>query len=423
MQQTIAAVAAGLILARWAASLWLSQLNRRHVLAHAGVIPPVFVGMIDEPTYEKSVSYTLARNRFSQVAQTYGTLVLVAVLFSGVLPGAYELTQRSVGTGTWAMGVFILSMALAISFVGLPLGWVAQFWLEERFGFNTSNQRIWWTDLAKRLLLGIALGYPLVVLTLQIVEWAGSSWWVWAWGTMMAFQLLITAVAPFLILPLFNKLTPLPEGPLEERLHALAKKTRFRARSIQVMDGSRRSRHSNAFFTGFGAFRKIVLFDTLIEQMDEPEIEAVLAHEIGHSKRRHISKMLVSSAAGALVGFWLVSWIAMQPQFVEAFGFASSTSGSRFTAATLAPVLLLFGLLAGTATFWLNPLIHWTSRKYEYEADAFALQVIGEATPMVGALRKLTEKNLSNLTPHPLYSRFYYSHPTLLEREAALEAM
>ena len=214
-----------------------------------------------------------------------------------------------------------------------------------------------------------------------------------------------------LTLPLFNKFTPLPEGSLRERLLKLAERTAFRAQSIQVMDGSRRSRHSNAFFTGFGGFRKIVLFDTLIEQLSESELEAVLAHEIGHYKKMHIPKMLMISAMSSLLGFFIVAWLARQDWFYRAFGFEPGN---------IAPALLLFALLSGVVTFWFSPLTHWLSRKHEYEADAFAAKVMSEADSLIGALRKLNEKNLSNLTPHPIYSSFYYSHPALLEREAAL---
>jgi STE24 endopeptidase len=220
-------------------------------------------------------------------------------------------------------------------------------------------------------------------------------------------------LAPVLILPLFNKFTPLPDGSLRERLMALADRTRFRAKNILVMDGSKRSRHSNAFFTGFGRFRKIVLFDTLIQQLTEPELEAVLAHEIGHFKKKHIPKLLLFSAVTSLAGFYLVALLARQDWFYRAFGFQPGS---------LAPALLLFGLLSGVATFWFSPLAHGWSRRYEYQADAFAAAAMGDARPLIGALRKLNEKNLGNLTPHPLYSGFYYSHPILLERERALGA-
>jgi len=247
---------------------------------------------------------------------------------------------------------------------------------------------------------------------LKLVEWTGAWWWLWAWGTLLGFQLLMLVLAPVLILPLFNKFTPLPQGNLRERLLKLAERTRLHAQSIQVMDGSKRSRHSNAFFTGFGRFRKIVLFDTLIEQLTELELGAVLAHEIGHFKRKHIPKMLLASALGSLAGFWLISRLATQEWFYRSFGFEPGS---------IVPALLLFGLLSGVLTFWFSPVLHWWSRRYEYQADAFAARVMNAPQPLIGALRKLNEKNLSNLTPHPLYSRFYYSHPTLLEREQAFE--
>jgi len=401
----------GLILARLAAELWLASLNRRHVLAHADEIPPAFRGIIDEPTYKKSVAYTLAKGRLGNIEGIYNTAVLLAVLFSGVLPWAFHLFSHGLGRSAWAMAAFLFSAGFAVSLPDWPFDWYAQFRLEQKFGFNTTTPKIWWSDRLKGLLLALVLGYPLLALILQIVQWTGAGWWLWAWGAVLAFQLLMSVLAPVLILPLFNKFTPLPEGGLRERLLDLAKRTQFRAQSIQLMDGSKRSRHSNAFFTGFGRFRKIVLFDTLVQQLTGSELEAVLAHEIGHCKKKHIPKMLAFSAAGSLAGFYLISVLARQEWFYRAFGFEPGN---------VAPALLLFGLLAGTVTFWLSPLIHWWSRRYEYQADAFAARVMSGTPSLIGALRKLNEKNLSNLTPHPFYSGFYYSHPTLLEREQAL---
>lgn len=407
----VAAIVLLLILARWAAQLWLEQLNRRHVLAHAGAVPEAFQGVVDETTYPKSVEYTLARGRLEQVEVTWNSAVLLAVLLSLVLPWAFHSFTQWLGSSAWAMGAFLLGAGVALSLPGLPLDWYDQFRLEERFGFNTTTQKVWWLDRLKGLLLATGLGYPLLVLVLKLVEWTGAWWWLWAWGALLAFQLLMLVLAPVLILPLFNKFTPLPEGALRERLLSLAARTRFRARSIQVMDGSKRSRHSNAFFTGFGSFRKIVLFDTLIQQLAAPELEAVLAHEIGHYKKKHILKMLLVSAVSSLAGFWLISLLAGQDWFYRSFGFEPGS---------MVPALLLFGLLSGVVTFWFSPVAHWWSRRHEYQADAFAAGVMGEPGPLIGALRKLNEKNLSNLTPHPLYSGFYYSHPTLLEREQAL---
>lgn len=414
----VVCLTSGLILARLAVELWLAALNRRHVLARAGEIPPAFRATIDEPSYKKSVAYTLAKGRLGNLEDTWSAIVLLFFLFSGVLPWAFRFFSQGWGQSAWVMAAFLFAMGLALSLPGLPFDWFAQFRLEEKFGFNTTTPKIWWMDRLKGLLLAVALGYPLLVLMLKTVEWTGTGWWRWAWAALLAFQFLMLVLAPVLILPLFNKFTPLPEGSLRERLLALARRTRFRARGIQVMDGSKRSRHSNAFFTGFGRFRKIVLFDTLVQQLSEPELEAVLAHEIGHYRKKHIPKMLAVSAVSSLAGFYFIAVLAGQAWFYRAFGFQPAAFSLEPSA--IAPALLLFGLLAGTVTFWFSPLLHWWSRRYEYQADAFAAHVMNEAQSLMGALRKLNEKNLSNLTPHPWYSGFYYSHPTLLERERAL---
>ncbi len=400
-----------LLAAKWAVQLWLDHLNKRSVLAHAGAVPEAFKNSIDDATYAKSVQYTLAKSRFSDVEMTYDLVVLATVLFSGLLPWAFRLFTSWLGVSAWAMAVFLFAIILLLSLPGLPFEWYAQFRLEERFGFNTTTPKLWWNDRLKGLALAVILGYPLLMLILKLVEWTGPFWWLWAWGCVLVFQLVMVVLAPILIMPLFNKFTPLPEGCLRERLLALGRRTGFVAKSIQVIDGSKRSRHSNAFFTGFGRFRKIVLFDTLIQQLTESELEAVLAHEIGHYKKKHIPKMLLWSAVSSLVAFYLISVFAKQAWFYRSFGFEPGS---------IVPALLLFGLLAGVVTFWFSPLAHWWSRRYEYQADAYAAQTMHEPQSLIGALRKLNEKNLSNLTPHPFYSGFYYSHPTLLEREQAL---
>jgi STE24 endopeptidase len=400
-----------LVGARWVTQLWLEWLNEQNVRAHAGAVPEQLREIIDPLTYARTTDYTLAKARLHKFELTYDLILLVLVLFSGVLPFAFGVFRRGLGVSPWGIGLYLFVLGVALSLMELPFSWYSQFRLEERFGFNTSTQKIWWTDRVKGILLGIVLGYPLVVLILYVINWTGQWWWLWAWGTLMGFQLLIAVLAPVLILPLFNKFTPLPESPLRERLLNLAQRTSFRAQSIQMMDGSKRSRHSNAFFTGFGRFRKIVLFDTLIQQLLEPELEAVLAHEIGHFKRKHIPKMLAGSALASLAGFYLLFWLAKADWFYGAFGFSNDS---------LVPAFLIFGLLSSVLTFWFSPIAHWWSRRYEYEADAYAAQAVADTGALVGALRKLNEKNLSNLTPHPLYSGFYYSHPTLIEREQAL---
>jgi len=409
-----AIIALALILARTVTELWLSRLNQCHVRTHRNEVPPVFRGVMDESTYRRSIDYTLARSRFGNIVNVFDALVLVAVLFSGLLPWAFGKFSASFGTSILAMAGFLFVTGIALSIPGLPCAWYAQFKIEERFGFNTTTTKMWIADRLKGLLIAALLGYPLLVLVLKLVEWTGASWWLWAAAVVVTFQLLVLLVAPAIIMPLFNKFTPLAEGAFRERLFALARRTGFPTRSIEVMDGSKRSRHSNAFFTGFGRFRKIVLFDTLIAQLTEPEVESVLAHEIGHYKKRHIIKMLSLSMAGVFVAFAAIAWLARQQWFYRAFGFEHQT-------ANVVPAILLFALLAETLGFWFSPLIHIWSRHFEYEADAFARVAMGEKQSLIQALRKLSEKNLSNLTPHPLYSSFYYSHPTLLEREHALQ--
>jgi STE24 endopeptidase len=413
----VAMIALVLILARAITELWLSRLNQRHVRAHANGVPPAFRGIIDEATYRRSVDYTLAKRRFGDITGVFDAMVLIAVLFSGVLPWAFGRFSASFGTSILAMAGFLFVAGIALSIPALPFAWYAQFKIEERFGFNTTSIKTWILDRMKGFLVAVLLGYPLLALVLKLIEWTDANWWLWAAAIIIAFQLLLLLIAPAIIMPLFNKFTPLPEGTLRERLFALAQRTDFPTRSIDVMDGSRRSRHSNAFFTGFGRFRKIVLFDTLIAQLTEPELESVLAHEIGHYKKRHVLKLLGVSTAVVLVAFAAIAWLARQQWFYQAFGFEHQ---GRLAAANVVPAMLLFGLLAGTISLWLSPFIHIWSRHFEYEADALAHATMGESQSLIQALRKLSEKNLSNLTPHPLYSGFYHAHPTLLERERAL---
>jgi STE24 endopeptidase len=415
--QPIAIIALVLILARVVTELWLTGLNQRHVREHANEVPPEFRGIIDPAMYRRSVDYTLAKSRFGDIVNVFDAVLLFAVLFSGLLPWAFGRFSVSFGTSTLAMAGFLFLTGIALSIPGLPFAWYAQFKIEQRFGFNTTSMKTWIADRIKALLLALLLGYPLLVLVLKLIEWTGTNWWLWAAAVVIAFQLLLLLIAPAIIMPLFNRFTPLAEGELRQRLFALAQRTHFPTRSIEVRDGSKRSRHSNAFFTGLGRFRKIVLFDTLIAQLTEPELESVLAHEIGHYKKRHVIKMLGVSIAGVVMAFAVIAWLARQQWFYRAFDFEHQVG---FAAANVVPAMLLFALLAGTITFWVSPLIHVWSRRFEYDADAFARVAMGETQSLIQALRKLTKNNLSNLTPHPLYSSFYYSHPTLLERERAL---
>src|SRR5437588_4068494 len=415
--QPFAIIALVLILTRVVTELWLSGLNQRHVRERANEVPFAFRGVIDAAVYRRSVDYTLAKGRFGDIVNVFDTVVLIAVLFSGLLPWAFGRFSVNLGMSIRAMVGFLFFTGIALSIPGLPFAWYAQFKIEQRFGFNTTSMKTWIADRIKGLLLALLLGYPLLTLVLKLIEWTGVNWWLWAAAVVIAFQLLLLLIAPAVIMPLFNKFTPLLEGTLRERLFTLAQRTNFPTRSIEMMDGSKRSRHSNAFFTGFGRFRKIVLFDTLVAQLTEPELESVLAHEIGHYKKRHVLKMLSVSMAGVVVAFAAIAWLARQQWFYGAFGFEYE---GGFLAVNVVPAMLPFALLVGTISFWFSPFIHMWSRRFEYDADAFARATMGEAQSLVQALRKLSKKNLSNLTPHPLYSGFYYSHPTLLERQRAL---
>ena len=410
----VLSITAALLVLRLAGELVLSALNRAEVRRHASEPPPAAAAIMDAATYAKSVAYTLERSRFGVITEIFDTLVLALVVFGGVLPVLFEAMAGWGAPGAvWVRALFILFAGVLMSVPSLPFDWWEQFRLEGKFGFNQSTPKLWLTDKLKGLALAFAIGFPLLWVLLSLVQWVGDRWWLWGFGVVFGFQLLMMVLYPKLILPLFNKLTPLPEGELRTRLLALGDRTGFRAKTIEVMDGSKRSAHSNAFFTGFGRWRRIVLFDTLIAQLTPEELEAVLAHEIGHYRRGHIPKMLALAAVTMFAGFGAIAWLAHSLWFNVAFGFPPGE---------LAPAFLLFGLLSGVVTFWFSPVTNLLSRKHEYEADAFAREAVGGAGPMVGALRKLAQKNLSNLTPHPWFSAFFYSHPTLVERERALTA-
>ncbi len=402
-----------LIPARLAWECALSFLNIREVKRRGKSPPSQILEVMDEPTYRKSVDYTLTKERFSLFGSFYESLILLLVLFSGLLPWLYSFFSPGADFQVLGEGLYLVTAMVIISIPAIPVEYYAQFRIEERFGFNKSSLRLWISDKIKGLIIGLVIGIPMVCLVIFLIQRLGAFWWIWAFAAVFVFQLVMMVLYPMLILPWFNKLSPLPDDDLKRRLMDLADRTGFKARTIQVMDGSKRSGHSNAFFTGFGRFRRIVLFDTLIQQLKPEELEAVLAHEIGHYKKGHVPRMLALSAVMSLAGLGIIAWLLEAPWFIQAFGFDFQQSGPG-------PALLLFGLLSGLFTFWLSPLLGLLSRKHEYESDKFAGNHTGKA-PMISALRKLSQKNLANLTPHPLYSSFYYSHPTLFEREKALQ--
>ena len=409
---TLMLIVLGLIVARLAGTLVLSALNRSQIRRAAKAPPAGALAIMDAETFSKAASYTLERSLFGSLVEVFDAFILGVVLFGGFLPWLYWRIGNWGDPGSaWVGATYIVVAMSVISAISLPFGWWEQFRIEARYGFNRSSPGLWLADRAKGFVLSVVLGFPLLWALLALVSWAGDSWWIWGFALIFVVQIVMMLVYPTLILPLFNTLSPLPEGELRTRLLALGERTQFKANAIHIMDGSKRSAHSNAFFTGFGRFRRIVLYDTLVAQLTTEELEAVLAHEIGHYRKGHIPKAIALSAGGLLLGLYLAGVLARTPWFNLGFGLPAEET---------APTFLLFGLTAGLVTFWVTPLGNALSRRNEYEADRFARDAMGGPAAMIGALRKLAQKNLSNLTPHPLFSAFYYSHPTLIEREEAL---
>jgi len=400
---------------------FLERLNSRHVERNRGRIPSVFQGVFDRETFDKANDYTLAKSALGRREIVYDAVVLGLVLAFAVIPWLYGLLSGWIGFGLWGQSLVFVSVLFLLSLPGLPFDWYSQFRLEESFGFNKTTPRLWWSDKLKGLLLAYAIGTPLAALIFWIAVSFPDSWWIFGFAVVFGFQILMLVLYPVLIVPLFNKLEPLADGELKDRLMALAERTGFRAKTIQVIDGSKRSSHSNAYFTGFGRFRRIVLFDTLMEQLEPEQIEAVLAHEIGHYRKGHIPRMIAVSAISLAFGFWVLQWLSGQDWFMAGFGFSLSPAvyGEM---ARYVPAFLLFVVLGGLVTFWTAPLFNWMSRKHEFEADRFARDAMGSSRPLISALRAMYKKNLGNLIPHPSYSRFHYSHPTLREREKSLRS-
>lgn len=402
-----------LVAIKLSAELYLEWRNVQEVKRHAGKVPEAFEQVVDQPTYEKTTAYTLEKIRWGAIESVYDVFILLLLILAGWLPGLYYWLTGFMGYSTWGQAGVMLGLSIILMLPSLPFELWNTFKTEAKYDFNKTTPSLWVMDKIKGLLLSIAIGCPLLALLLWFFKAFPATWWIWGFLAFFGFQLLLMVLYPQLIVPLFNKLAPLPDGALKDRLLALGQRTGFTASTIQVIDGSKRSGHSNAYFSGFGRFRRIVLYDTLIEQLEDHEVEAVLAHEIGHYKKGHVPKMLVTAGIFLFVGFGLVAWCAEQDWFFQGFGFEKVDG--------MVPALLLFSMVSGLITFWLTPLSNRKSRKHEYEADAFARDAMeGDPMPLITSLRKMHEKNLSNLTPDPLYSAFHYSHPTLLEREASL---
>jgi len=394
----------------------LNELNLRYVRARWAEkkIPDFFQGKISSSEYEKSIQYTLAKGRFERWAEIYGRCITLVVLFSGLLGWldrfADGLGQRF-SLGLYGHGIlFCLGVGLVFSIAGLPTGLYSTFVLETKFGFNKTTIGLYITDKIKALILGLVIGVPFLLVILWLMDAMGRFWWIWAFVFISGFQLLMIVIFPTLMAPWFNKYESLKDGEFRDRILALAEQIGFKTSGIYSMDGSKRSAHSNAYFTGIGKAKRIVMFDTLIEQMTVDQGLAVLAHEMGHYKMKHIRRMLIVQTVFLFIGLYILSLLVDYPPLFSAFGLSPSNHAA----------LVLFSLLSGPATFYLGPLMNFLSRKHEYEADCFAALTLRDGKPMEEALVNLTIKNLSNLTPHPWYSAYHYSHPTPTERIDAI---
>jgi STE24 endopeptidase len=391
--------------------LWLSQRQMRHVRAHRQAVPATFAAAIPLASHQKAADYTVAKARLGMVDVVLSAIVLLALTLGGGIQLLSDLWARAFASGSIAHGTaLILSVIFLQSLIGMPLSLYRTFVLEQRFGFNRMTVRLFLTDLVKQTLLGLALGVPLLLAVLWLMERMGPLWWLYVWIVWTAFSLVLMMVYPAYILPLFNKFTPLAEGEVAERVARLLARTGFRSRGLFVMDGSKRSSHGNAFFAGLGAGKRIVLFDTLVSRLAPSEVEAVLAHELGHYKLHHIAKSLALSAAVSFAGLWVLGQLIDQPWFYEGLGV--TTPGT-------AAALLLFLLVVPEFMFFLHPLTSRYSRKREFEADAYAMQH-AQASDLVEALVKLYKDNAATLTPDPLHSAFYDSHPPAATRIARL---
>jgi STE24 endopeptidase len=388
----------------------LASRQIRHVARHRASVPAAFSDTIPLAAHQKAADYTIAKARFGMLALALDAALLLGWTLLGGLDWLNRTLLDALGGGMVQQLALLAAFTLIGGLITLPMGWWATFRLEERFGFNKMTPALWLGDLVKGALVGALVGLPIAALVLWLMGAAGPAWWIWAWGVWMGFNLLALVLYPTVIAPLFNKFEPLQDETLKARVNALMQRCGFAAKGLFVMDGSKRSAHANAYFTGFGAAKRVVFFDTLLQQLSPPEIDAVLAHELGHYKHRHIIKRIALMAGLSLAGFALLGWLSSQAWFYLGLGVRPSLEAPNHALA-----LLLFMLAMPLLTFFLSPLMAGLSRSHEFEADAYAMQQTSGAD-LASALLKLFKDNASTLTPDPVYARFYYSHPPASER-------
>ena len=409
--QTFTYIFLAFLLASTLVQLYLSLRQKQHVGAHRSAVPAPFLGKIALEEHQKAADYTLAKGGVGRIDVLLGLVLLLVWTLGGGLDWL-DAQWRSLGWNELYTGTaVIISLMLLGSVLDMPLSLYRTFVLEERFGFNKMTPTMFVVDALKGTALALVIGIPVVMLILWLMTSAGSLWWLYAWAALTGFSLLMTWAYPKFIAPLFNKFSPLEEGEVAERLNALLARTGFNSNGVFVMDGSRRSAHGNAYFTGFGKNKRIVFFDTLLKHLTPAQVEAVLAHELGHFKRKHIVKGMALSMLMTLAGFVVLAWLMGQAWFYTALGVSQP---STYMA------LLLFVLVSPAFTFFIGPIMAWWSRKHEFEADEFAAQQ-SSGVELIAALVGLYKENASTLTPDPLYSAFYDSHPPAAIRIAHLQ--
>jgi STE24 endopeptidase len=407
-----AALVLGLLL-----KLYLSSRQIRHVARHRDTVPPAFAATISLASHQKAADYTLTKARFGLLELAFGSAVLLGWTLLG---GLDSLNQALANSALAQWGPLATQMALVAGFglisgaLDLPFTLYSTFRIEERFGFNKMSLQLWLADLFKSTLVGMVIGLPIVALILWLMDSAGPLWWLWAWAAWMGFNLLVLVLYPTVIAPIFNKFKPLEDDSLKTRVTALMHRCGFAAKGLYVMDGSKRSAHANAYFTGFGAAKRVVFYDTLLKQLSPAEVDAVLAHELGHFKHKHIIQRIVMLFAMSLAGFALIGYLSQQIWFYTGLGVRPNLGAPNDALA-----LLLFMLAIPLFSFFISPLMAQLSRQHEFQADAYAaMQTDGR--DLASALLKLYQDNASTLTPDPVFVKFYYSHPPASERLARM---
>ena len=402
------------LLSSLAIKYWLLTRQNKHVSLHRPSVPSAFASIISLPDHQKAADYTLAKSKVALWDLALETFLLLAWTLLGGLNALNQMLLQLLGPGLWQEVCVILCFMAVGALINLPLSWYQTFVIESKFGFNNSTLKLWLMDLLKATLLGAVIGIPLLGVILWVMQSGGFYWWIWAWAILVGFQLLMIWIAPNYLMPLFNKFTPLEDESLKARISQLMDRSGFKAKGFFVMDGSKRSAHSNAFFTGIGSSKRVVFFDTLLKQLSADEMEAVLAHELGHFKHKHIVKMMAINFLTTLLGFAALGWIMQQTWFYTGLG-VTPNFGLGDAPHNNALALLLFTLVVPLVSFLLSPISSARSRSQEFEADAYAMQQ-ANANDLKSALLKLYQDNASTLTPDPWFVRFYYSHPPASER-------